>query len=58
MARKYGSRGSGLSAPGTGRARTGRTPRTGEAISISASVSLTFKPEKALRDAVNAGRRS
>ena len=33
-------------------------PRTGEAVSISASVSPSLKAEKALRDAVNAGRRS
>ena len=39
-------------------ARTGRTPRTGEAVSISASLSPLFGAGKALRDAVNAGRRS
>ena len=39
-------------------ARTGRNPRTGEAISISASKSPSFKAGKGLRDAVNAGRRS
>ena len=39
-------------------ARTGRNPRTGEAISISASKSPLFKVGKTLRDAVNAGRRS
>ena len=33
-------------------------PRTGEAVSTSASVSPSLKAEKALRDAVNAGRRS
>ena len=33
-------------------------PRTDEAVSISASVSPSLKAEKALRDAVNAGRRS
>ena len=38
-------------------ARTGRNPRTGEAISISASKSPSFKAGKALRDAVNAGGR-
>ena len=32
-------------------------PRTGEVVSISASVSPSLKAEKALRDAVNAGRR-
>ena len=36
---------------------TGRTPRTGEAISISASKSPSFKAGKALRDAVDADRR-
>ena len=36
-------------------ARTGRNPRTGEAISISASTSPTFKAGKMLKDAVNAG---
>ena len=39
-------------------ARTGGNPRTGEAISISASKSPSFKAGKALRDAVNADRRS
>ena len=37
--------------------RTGRNPRTGEAVSISASTSPTFKAGKPLRDAVNAGPR-
>ena len=36
-------------------ARTGRNPRTGEAVSISASTSPTFKAGKSLKDAVNAG---
>ncbi len=35
-------------------ARTGRNPRTGEPVSISASKSPSFKAGKALRDAVNA----
>ena len=35
--------------------RTGRNPRTGEATSISASKSPSFKAGKAFRDAVNAG---
>ena len=34
-------------------ARTGRNPRTGEAISIAASKNPTFKAGKALKDAVN-----
>ena len=37
-------------------ARTGRNPRTGEAVSIPASTSPTFKAGKTLKDAVN-GRR-
>ena len=39
-------------------ARTGRNPRTGEAISISASTSPTFKAGKTLKDIVNAGHGS
>ena len=36
-------------------ARTGRNPSTGEAVSISASMSPTFKPGKTLKNAVNTG---
>ena len=36
-------------------ARTGRNPRTGEAVSISASTSPTFKAGKTLKDTVNGG---
>ena len=36
-------------------AGTGRNPRTGEPVSISASTSPTFKAGKTLKDAVNAG---
>ena len=36
-------------------ARTGRNPRTGEAVSISASTSPTFKAGKTLQGVVNAG---
>lgn len=36
-------------------ARTGRNPRTGESVEIRASTAPTFRPGKALRDAVNAG---
>ena len=36
-------------------AHTGRNPRTGEAVSVSASTSPTFKAGKTLKDAVNAG---
>ena len=35
------------------RARTGRNPRTGETIQISASKTPKFKAGKALKDAVN-----
>ena len=34
---------------------TGRNRRTGEAVSISASTSPTFKAGKSLKDALNAG---
>ncbi len=34
-------------------ARTGRSPKTGEAIQIPASNSVGFKPGKALKDSVN-----
>jgi len=34
-------------------ARTGRNPKTGEAISIAASRSVKFKSGKSLKDAVN-----
>ena len=36
-------------------ARTGRNPRTGEAVSIPVSTSPTFKAGKTLKDVVNAG---
>ena len=36
-------------------ARTGQNPRTGEAVSISASTSPTFKAGKTLKDVVNGG---
>ena len=39
-------------------ARTGRNPRTGQAVSISASTSPMFKAGKTLKDAVKAGARS
>ena len=35
------------------KARTGRNPRTGEPLDIPASKSVSFKPAKALKDAVN-----
>lgn len=34
-------------------ARTGRNPKTGEALTIAASKAPAFKPGKALKDAVN-----
>jgi DNA-binding protein HU-beta len=34
-------------------ARTGRNPQTGAVIEIAASKSVSFKPGKALKDAVN-----
>ena len=34
-------------------ARAGRNPRTGEPVAIAASRAPSFKPAKALRDAVN-----
>ena len=48
---------SGFGTFGTRRrpARTGRNPRTGETLEISASTVATFKAGKPLRDAVNAG---
>jgi nucleoid DNA-binding protein len=36
-------------------ARTGRNPKTGEAIQISASRSAKFKPGKQLKDSLNEG---
>lgn len=49
-----------ISLPGIGKlttaskaARTGRNPRTGEAVQIQASTSVKFKAAKSLKDAVN-----
>ena len=50
--------GFGTFAARTRPARTGRNPQTEAAISISASKSPSFKAGKAVRDAVNADRRS
>lgn len=54
------SRGDSLSLVGFGSfavqqrsARTGRHPQTGEAVQIAASKRVSFKPGKALKDAVN-----
>lgn len=33
--------------------RAGRSPKTGEALTIAASTSVGFKPGKALKDAIN-----
>ena len=56
------ARGEVVSLPGFGAfgtrsrpARTGRNPRTGETLEISASTVATFKAGKWLRDAVNDG---
>ena len=38
-------------------ARTGRNPQTGKELKIAASVAPAFKPGKALKDAVNAGKK-
>ena len=38
-------------------ARTGKNPRTGEALKIAASVAPAFKSGKALKDAVNAPKK-
>ncbi len=38
-------------------ARTGKNPQTGEAIKIAASVAPAFKAGKALKDAVNNGKK-
>ena len=55
MATTCGSRVLGHSASRAGRPGPGATPRTGEAVSISASTSPTFKAGKTLKDTVNAG---
>lgn len=54
--------GENISLPGFGSfdlrqraARSGRNPRTGEAMQIAASTSVGFKPGKALREAVAEG---
>jgi integration host factor beta subunit len=39
----------------TRQARTGRNPKTGESIEISASRSAKFKPGKQLKDSLNEG---
>jgi DNA-binding protein HU-beta len=53
-------KGEEVSLPGFGKfkvqakpARTGRNPRTGEAVQIAASKKVVFQPAKALKDHVN-----
>ena len=50
--------GFGTFATGSRSARTGRNPRTEESMSIPASKVPSFKAGKALRDAVNGGRKA
>ncbi len=52
-------KGEEVSVPGFGKfkvqhkpSRTGRNPRTGEAVTIAASKKLAFQPAKALKDAL------
>jgi len=45
--------GFGTFAVSTRKARTGRNPKTGESIEISASRAAKFKPGKTLKDALN-----
>jgi len=54
------ARGEEVSLPGFGKfsskakaARTGRNPRTGEAMQIAASTKVSFTPAKALKDKVS-----
>lgn len=54
-------KGEEVSVPGFGKfkvqdkpARTGRNPRTGEAVQIAATKKLAFQPAKALKDALGA----
>jgi DNA-binding protein HU-beta len=54
-------KGEEVSVPGFGKfkvqnkpARTGRNPRTGEAVQIAATKKLAFQPAKALKDALAA----
>lgn len=46
--------GFGLFATRSRPARTARNPRTGESVAVAASTVPTFKPAKALREAVHA----
>jgi DNA-binding protein HU-beta len=57
--RDAAAKGEEVSLPGFGKfkvqdkpARTGRNPRTGQAVKIAASKKLAFQPAKALKDAL------
>src|SRR5262249_11214086 len=50
---KVNSRGFGTFAGSARKARTGRNPKTGEAIQIAASKSAKFKAGKTLKDSLN-----
>jgi nucleoid DNA-binding protein len=47
-------RGFGIFAVKETKARTGRNPRTGEAVSIAASRKVSFRPSKELKDRLTA----
>src|SRR5947209_20467974 len=47
-------RGFGIFTPKETKARTGRNPRTGEAVTIAASRKVTFRPSKELKDRLTA----
>jgi nucleoid DNA-binding protein len=47
-------RGFGVFTPKETKARTGRNPRTGEAVTIAASRKVTFRPGKELKDRLTA----
>jgi DNA-binding protein HU-beta len=47
-------RGFGIFATKETKARTGRNPRTGEAVTIAASRKVTFRPSKELKDRLTA----
>ena len=47
-------RGFGVFTPKETKARTGRNPRTGEAVTIAASRKVTFQPGKELKDRLTA----
>jgi DNA-binding protein HU-beta len=47
-------RGFGVFTPKETKARTGRNPRTGEAVTIAASRKVSFRPSKELKDRLTA----